>query len=175
MAAGVVLALVAYLVIVDLGMAAGRIHKGVDIQGVTPSVGGLTVNEALEIVTPRGEELENSPIAFLARGFDCRFYPAELGWRSRPYATVQNAMAVGRSGGVFQALVDRGKAWTSGTTVGWADGPNSRRMGRFLNDCSKLGAAFGVEVDKQRLRQEVKRAIVTWPRLHFDLPLVGSS
>lgn len=171
LALSAILAVAVYLVVVDYGMSAGRIHKGVDIVGVTPSVGGLTVNEALEIVTPRGEELENAPVAFLARGFDCRFSPTELGWRSRPYATVQQALSVGRSGGIFTSLAERGRSWTSGVTVEWADGPNSRRMGRFLKECAELAEAFEIEVDVDRLRQEAKRAIVTWPRRYFELPV----
>lgn len=170
----VAVALLVYAVLVDLGMAAGRIHRGVDIEGVSPSVGGLTVNEALEIVTPRGEDLENAPVLFITRGFDCRFAPHELGWRSRPYATVQRAMAVGREGGIVTALSDRLRSWTSGVTVGWADGPNNKPMTKFLKDCEELGRAFGVEVDRARLRREAKAAIETWPRQFFELPLVKS-
>lgn len=152
-----------YLVIVDLGIHAGRIHRGVKIDGGV-SVGGLTLNEAVEKLSAVGEDLEEQPLAFLSEGFDCRFIPSELGWTARPFATARSAMRVGRDDAPFGAMWDRIGAWFGGRTVKWADIPNTRKVGKFVQQCEKLGAAFGLQVDKGELRFRVKRAIVAWPR-----------
>lgn len=152
-----------YLVVVDLGIHAGRIHRGVTVQGGV-SVGGLTLNEAVEKLSAIGEDLEHQPLVFQAVGFDCRFTPDELGWTSRPFATARSAMRVGRDDAPFGALRDRLAAWFGGRSVPWADKPNTRKVGRFVQQCEKLGASFGVRVDKPELRFRVKRALVAWPR-----------
>lgn len=152
----------AYLVIVDLGIHAGRIHRGVEVEGGV-DVGGLTLNEAVEQLGDIGSQIEIFPLIFSSPGFDCRTTPGNLGWRARPFTTAQQAMKVGREDAPFGAFTDRIKAWF-GVTVPWTDSPNPRKVGKFVQQCEKLGAGFGVTVDKGRLRFMVKRAIVEWPR-----------
>lgn len=172
--AGVV-AVALYLAIVDLGIHAGRIHRGVEIEGGV-GLGGLTLNEAVDKLADIGVALENEPLVFTAPGFDCRFTPAELGWRARPFSTAQAAMRVGRENAPLGALADRFEAFFGGVTVAWTGKPNTRKVGTFVQRCEKLGASFGYGVDKPELRFRVKWAIVRWPReqLH-EIPAVTGS
>lgn len=156
----------AYLVIVDLGVHAGRIHRGVRIEGGI-DVGGLTVNEAVEKLGDIGAQMEIFPLVFSAPGFDCRTTPEELGWRARPFSTAQRALSVGREDAPFGALADRARAWF-GTSVSWTDSPNTRKVGKFVQQCEKLGVGFGVRVDKPELRFRLKRALVRWPREQIE-------
>ena len=165
MSLGVLAVLLAagYLIVVDLGIHAGRIHRGVRIDGGI-SVGGLTLTEATEKLAGIEEGMERDPLVFVTEGFDCRFTPEELGFDAKPPATARRAMQVGREDGPLGALYERIKAWFGGVTVEWTDPQNPRKVSRFVRDCEELGAAFGVDVDRPRLRFLVKKAIVEWPR-----------
>ncbi len=164
-------AVVTYLVVVDFGVFAGRIHPGVTVNG--HDIGGMTIEEAERALVEKGKALRERPIAFTAEGFDCRFRPAMLGWRPQPEATAEQAMNVGRAGGV-RALYERIRAWVVGIDVGWAGSSNTRKMGRFLNDCSKRGASVGATVDEPQLRYRVRQAIVTDAQQIFEIPLTQS-
>jgi hypothetical protein len=170
---GFVAALIAlgYLIVVDLGIHAGRIHRGVRVEGGV-SVGGLSLVEAAEKLEGIGEALESEPLVFLTEGFDCRFTPDELGFRARPFSTAKQAMRVGRDDAPFGALKDRVRAWLGGVTVEWTGNPNTKSVGRFVKQCEELGFSFGVDVNRPRLRFLVKKAMVEWPREQtHEIPL----
>ncbi len=155
---------VVYLVIVDYGISAGRIHHGVEVAGF--DVGGMTFAEAEEYLTRQGEKLEDTPILFVAHGFDCRDVPRNLGWGPQPYDTAAAALDVGR-GDVLTSLSERVRAWFGGVRIGWAGKPDPRKVGRFLNYCEENAAAVGAELNRAKLRYRVRRAIETWPRREF--------
>src|SRR5919106_2119536 len=90
-----VLALIGYLVLIDLGINAGRVHAGVRVDGI--DVGGLTLAEALATLEDAGQDLKGQEVIPTAEGFDCRFTPREAGWRPQAVATVRMAMRVGRA------------------------------------------------------------------------------
>lgn len=168
--AGVVVALLGYLVVVDLGVNAGRIHYGVSVDHVY--VGGLTAPEAVARLAERGELLKNTVVAFSVPGVNCYFVPGDLGWGPQPADTTKIALDVGRADAPFGALVDRVRAWAGGVEVGWAGAPNAKKVGRFLNDCEKRAEGQGLTLNRGQLRYRVRRAIVTWPRpISFRLPL----
>lgn len=160
---------IAYLVLVELAVNAGRIHRGVDVHGV--DVGGLNHAEAQELLGERGDEMKDSPIVFTSEGFDCRFTPEDVGWGPQAFDTAAAAMDVGRTGGVFEALGDRLRAWTEGVTVDWAGATDPAQVGRELNRCERAAEGLGVEIDRPRLRYKIKRAVVAWPREPFTVPL----
>lgn len=165
-----VLALGAYLVVVELGMSAGRIHHGVEVAGL--DVGGLTFAEAEDYLAREGRKLEQQPIVFIANGFDCRDIPGRLGWGPQPYDTAAAALEVGR-GDLFSAVRERVEAWFGGVRIGWAGKPDPRRVGRFLNYCEDNAAAAGAQIDRPKLRYRLRRAIETWPRRElFKIPLL---
>lgn len=163
-------ALAGYGVVVDLGMHAGRVHRGVTVAGV--DVGGRTELEAFEALRERQALLEDTPVVFLANGFDCRAMPADLGWSPQPFNTARDAMEVGR-GGVLAGLRERVDAWIGGYKVGWAGTVDPGKVDEFLDYCEENATVVNATVDRPKLRFRIRRAIVTYPRtpLMFKVPL----
>lgn len=160
---------IAYLLLVEFAVNAGRIHRGVDVHGL--DVGGLNHAEAQELLEERGDEMKDFPIIFTTEGFDCRFTPEDVGWGPQAFDTAAAAMEVGRAGGILKALRDRLRAWTEGVTVDWAGATDPARVGRELNRCERAAEGLGVEIDRPRLRYKIKRAVVAWPREAYNVPL----
>lgn len=164
-----VVGLIGYLLLLEFAVNAGRVHRGVSVQGY--EVGGLNYTEAVAELNARGTELKAAPMIFTTEGFDCRFTPAHIGWGPQPSDTADQAMEVGRDGGVVEALRERFRAWTDGVTIEWAGSPDAAKVGRELNRCEKQAGGLGLEIDRPKLRYAIKRAIVTWPREPFPIPL----
>ncbi|MFN2587803.1 MAG: hypothetical protein ABR613_06785 [Actinomycetota bacterium] len=170
--AGGVVALLVYLVIVDLGVHAGRVHRGVTVAGF--DVGGLTELEAFDALRERQALLEDYPLVFIANGFDCRAEPVDLGWSPQPFNTVQDAMEVGR-GGVVEGLRERLDAWFGGVKIGWAGTVDPREVDEFLDYCEENARVVNARVDRAKMRFRIRRAIVTYPRsaIDFKVPLLS--
>lgn len=162
-------ALAAYALLVEFAVNAGRVHRGVDVQGL--DIGGLNHSEAQRLLAERGEQMKVSPMIFTTEGFDCRFTPEDVGWGPQAFDTAAAAMEIGRTGGLLGALGERFRAWTQGVTIDWAGAPRPALVGRELNRCERLAGRLGVEIDRPRLRHRIKRAIVTWPREIFTIPV----
>lgn len=163
--------LLVYLVIVDLGMHAGRVHRGVNVAGF--DIGGLTEIEAFEALQERQALLEDTPIVFIANGFDCRALPSDLGWSPQPFNTAQQAMEIGRDG-ILSGLRERVEAWIDGVKIGWAGTVEPAEVDEFLEYCEDNAAVVNATVDRPKLRYRIRRAIVTYPRspIDFKVPLV---
>jgi hypothetical protein len=170
--AATVLGVLSFLIIVDLGVNAGRIHRGVEVSGI--DVGGLTEDEAYGKLYPIGEEMSETPIVFFGNTFECRLVPEELGWGPQVAGTADAAYGVGRAESLFEDGLDRVKAWFGKADVRWTGKPNTRRVGAWINQCEKSGAARGEDVDKANLRFLLKTALRTWPRPQiWDIPTEG--
>ena len=164
------LALAGYLVVVDLGMYAGRVHRGVNVSGF--DVGGLTLNEAFEALEERQELLEETPVVFISNGFDCRALPTDLGWNPQPFNTAEDAMEIGR-GGVLSGLAERLDAWLGSERIGWAGTVDPAKVDEFLDYCEENARVVNATIDRPKLRYRIRRAIVTYPRspVDFKVPL----
>lgn len=173
--AAIAVVMVAYLVIVDLGLSAGRIHRGVKVAGI--DVGGLTVLEAFNKLDPIGDELARSPLNFVPTeaGPPCSVIPEDLGWFPESDETADLAYEVGREGFVLSALLDRIRAWTGAIDVGWADKPSARKVTKFIDDCEGQLEPFGLEIDRAKLRFRLKQAVGEYPyQQDHELPLTES-
>lgn len=178
LALGALLGVAGYLVVVDLGMHAGRVHRGVEVAGL--DVGGLTEVEAFEALSERQELLQETPVVFIANGFDCRVMPADpedqnvadLGWSPQPFNTARDAMEIGRNG-VFSGLRERVEAWLGGVKIGWAGTVDPRKVDEFLDYCEENAAVVNATIDRPKLRYRIRRAVVTYPRspVDFKVPL----
>ena len=160
----------AYLVVVDLGVNAGRIHRGVTIGDV--DVGGLTEAEAAELLDAVGKDMRASPIIFTVDDFRTMVIePADVGWW--PYAEdmAAQAMRVGRDGGPLAALTERARAWVKGVRVKWR-GAKPRLMKKKIDSLAAELAESGYELDRPLARLRIRRAIWDWPRKDsYKLPL----
>lgn len=163
------IAALAYLVVVEVAISAGRVHHGVDVKGF--DIGGLNQQEAVDALRQRGDEMKESPMIFTTEGFDCRFSPEQVGWGPQPADTAAAAMDVGRAGGPFEALGDRWRAWAGGVSIDWEGTTDPARVGRELNRCEKASEGLGIEIDRPRLRYLVKQTITSWPRGPVEIPL----
>jgi hypothetical protein len=169
LALGAVAGVGLYSVIVDLGVNAGRIHYGVTVSSF--DVGGMTGREALRALKQRRSFLRREEICFRGPHFDSCAKPALLGWSPDTVATVEEALAVGREGGPFGALADRTRAWIRGVNVSWSSGPRANKVTRLMDDWARRLAPGGHVVDRAKLRFRVRRAILTYPRRVFRIPL----
>lgn len=160
----------AYLTVVDYGINAGRIHHGVDVRGI--DVGGLTREEATDLLEAQGERFAESPIILTREGFSCNFIPSELGWDPRPFETAVAAYRVGRGESWWGALGARVKAWVAGATVPWNDRVDGAPMKALLDRCEREATALGYELRRYRLRKLIRDAI-TAPRSPVTIPVEG--
>lgn len=170
----VLLGLLAYGIVVDLGANAGKVHHGVTVEGF--EVSGLTESDAFGTLEARAEELEETGIVFRTGPLSFRFVPSDLDWDFKVDETTDRAMGVGRTGGPFRAVWDRARAWVSGMEVAWAGSfsPRSRLAGS-LNSLEDKAALFGYVIDRNALRRAMRAAIKELPRRSsYELPLVDA-
>lgn len=170
LAVATLVGIAAYLTVVDYGINAGRIHHGVDVRGIY--VGGLTREEATDVLETQGERFAELPIILTREGFSCNFIPSELGWDPRPFETAVAAYRVGRGESWWAALGARVKAWVAGATVPWNDRIDRAPMKALLDRCEREATALGYELRRHRLRQLIRDAI-TAPRSPVTIPVEG--
>ena len=158
-----VLGILTFLVIFEVGLSAGKVHSGVDVHGI--DVGGLSRSEAAERLREYSRQMEKEPVVFVAEGIDCRFTRAETGWGPQPFDTADLAMEVGRSDAPFGALVDRLRAWFGGVTVEWDDQPNQQLVEGLVAECEESAASLGIEVeiDAAALETAIVDAVLEYP------------
>ena len=161
--------LVAYLVVVELGVNAGVIHYGVRVRDV--QLGGLTPDEAAARLDERAEQLMAAPIVLSAEGIDLRLYPSEIGWQPRVPETVDAAMEVGRAGGLGKAVRDRLQAWWKGVRVHWPAGAKALKVEPFVDDVEEQAEALGYSTVRWKIRRKIRKAILQWPREIVPIPL----
>lgn len=164
----VLLGTLAYLIVVDLGVNAGRVHYGVRVGHV--DLGGLAQTEAVARLQEKSRELASTPVFFTKEGFECEFIPTELGWDAREFETFVAAFRIGRGESSLRALGTRIKAWFGGVKVAWLTDLNGVAVRQFIDDCEVQASALGYDLRRYRFRQELKRAITTYPRRAFDIP-----
>jgi hypothetical protein len=165
----VVTAFAVYLVVLDLGINAGRIHRGVSVGDV--DIGGMTQAEAVEFLTEVGRDMRNTSITFTTGDVEFEVLPADLKWW--PYAEdmARKAMEVGRKGGVLNATSQRWRAWVSGISVKWRRA-RRRQVEQQIEEMSSELASQGYELDEQEMFRVLRHAIRQWPRRDaYAIPL----
>jgi hypothetical protein len=165
----IVVGLLVYLVVVDLGVNAGRVHRGVEVSGL--NVGGLTPTEAEDALRARADELKYSLISFTRDDLVCRFTPLEVGWNPRPAETAEAAREVGREENVINALSERMRAWFFGKKVHWKASLDQGKLHQTITRCKREGMAANVQLDAEKFRRKIRRAIVHWPRRGYAVPV----
>jgi hypothetical protein len=158
-----------YLLIVDLGISAGRIHHGVSVGGV--EVGGLTEEEAGEVLERRVRLLGSAPVTFFGPGMWERVTPATVGWRPRPARSATAALRIGRANAPLGALSDRWRACFGGVDLRWAGSTSSRKMRLYVDRIDRRADDLGYDLDRPKLRRKIKRGINAWPRRPMRIPV----
>lgn len=174
-----------YLLVVELGINAGRIHHGVTVRGGV-NVGGMTRAEAFEALEDQAQAMLADDIVLGGQGVHVRFYPRlpegasedrlQASWSPQRAATVEAAMAVGREDAPFGALIDRVRAWFGGVRVPWQGKARSPSVTKIIDKVERLGAKDGLVLDRPELRLKIRRALNSWPRQRFyRIPFTTSS
>lgn len=160
-----------YLVIIDLGVSAGRIHHGVSVQGI--DVGGLTRTEAARVLETGGRKRRESRVYFGHEGLRrLSFTPKEVGWWPQAEATADAAMQIGRDGSPFRALVERVRGWFGGVAIEWAGPPRAGKVNRVLDRWEQIARKHGLDINRPFLRYKIRRAVTFHPpQSLFKLPL----
>lgn len=167
----VVASLAVYVVVLDLGINAGRIHHGVAVGDI--DVGGMTQAEAVEFLSGVGSEMRNSSITFSTGDVEFEVLPADLKWW--PYAEVmaRRAMELGRKGSVLTAASQRWRAWVSGISVSWRRA-RPPLVEQQIEEMSSELASQGYELDEREMFRVLRHAIWQWPRRDsYEIPLEG--
>jgi hypothetical protein len=168
---GLIAALV-FLIIVDLGVNAGRIHYGVRLDHL--NLGGLTELEAVDVLDRRGIEMAQAPVVFQRQGVTCTFLPLAVGWTPKVRRAVADALAIGREGSLLNSGRQRVHAWFGGVRISWPDRTNRHDVRAVLDTCQRRAAAEGLQISRWKMRLKIKDALVIWPRRTFHIPLASS-
>lgn len=169
LALSVLAGLTVFLIVLDFGVYAGRIHHGVRVQ--ESELGYLTEEEASEVLDERSEQLLGAPVQFVTEGTECEFYGWEAGWTPYPRETAREAFEVGREGAFLTALRQRVSAWFGGAKVKWQGRKSVRQAVELVDACEERVAALGLELRRYKLRRKIWRAIQTYPRRPFRIPV----
>lgn len=163
-ASAAVVGLALFLLIVDAGAYAGRVHYGVTVAGF--DVGGMTLEEAESALNDRRQLLRQEPICFEsdAAGFHDCTNPIELGWFPDNLVTARRAFDVGRTDWPLAAIGHRIEAWAGGVNVRWDSGPRRILVDEVVARFNEQLAPGGPTISLNRFRAKLKRAIVTYPR-----------
>lgn len=103
------------LVLAEVAFSAGRIHPGVTVSGV--EVGGLTPTRAAVLLEARLPGAAEEPVVVYHRDKTWEIAASKVGLGFDYPATIERAMAVGRTGGVSGYLGGRLGAWFGGVDV----------------------------------------------------------
>jgi hypothetical protein len=175
-----VLGLLAFVVIAELGINAGRVHYGVSVGSV--QLGGMTqIDAAKALDKAKGDDalkarMKSTPVILTRGDLKLSVVPSRVGWVASPNATADRAMQVGRQG-IWSSTTQRLHAYLGGVTVPWAGAPSSTKVGFLLNHwASKIrqaGFTF-TQKDRAHLRYKLKRSMSAWPRTIIRIPVSGS-
>src|SRR5687767_2712374 len=150
-----VVGLSSYLILVDLGVNAGRVHYGVRVDGF--EIGGRTFTEAVSQLAERGEDLSKTRVSYRAGSFSCGFTPRGIGWGPQPHDTAEAAMGVGRPFSSVASVGERFDAWLGGYEVEWADDPDPTRVEQVVERCREKARAVGHPLNEEMLRALFRR------------------
>lgn len=170
LALGGLFGLIAFLIVVDLAVNAGRIHHGVFVDRI--DVGGMTEVEAARALSVRARDYLDEPLVLVTEGLTYPTLPARVGWNPRAKATARRAMRVGRTDLPIGALADRLEAWIGEVVIRWVGEIDPVKVGRVVDDVERRVAALGKAVDRAELVRRIERAVESLPRAPVEIPIL---
>ncbi len=172
--------LVTWLAVVEVGVNAGKVHYGVELRGDL-YVGGMTRPEVRTLLKERAEEMFYEPVVLGAEGIGpINVYPRRppfdvdkedvraVDWNPRYTRTIDALMAVGRKNGPLDAVSDRFDAYFGGVKVPWQGAPVAFKVTeRVIDPIEELADKEGLTLDRDGLRVKLRQALNEWPRQPF--------
>lgn len=125
---------------------ADRIYPGVRVLNV--EFGGLTKDKALAVLGDRLKNYSASPVTLSFEGHDWRPAPSQIGVQVDLEATITDAMAVGRQGGLTESLGEKIKTWRSGASIPLSVRMDPLKVEEYLQSVSG-------EIDRQAVEGAV--------------------
>jgi vancomycin resistance protein YoaR len=189
-AGAVLLVLVVGIVVLDAGLSASRVHAGVSISG--HKVGRMTRGQALQVIDAEVMKAQESPITLTYGTQQWRVLPTNLDVQMDVNKSVDEAMAITRSGNVFTDLVTRFRLYfepQNVTLTGTLDQASMdvlmNKIGRAL-DVPPVNAGLeianstfqviaskdGLAVDKPVLRDSLSQLLLTLHSTELPIPTV---
>lgn len=182
-AAAAIAAVLVVAVAIDLAMSAGRVHPGVRVGDV--AVGSLTPEDARAKVSSEVSARITAPVTARFGDSSWEITAERTGAAVDATASVQRAMAVGRSGSIGTAIAQRFAAIFGGVAVAAKVDADPARLDAFLDEMSDamakpardatiaitgtdvrlVPAVPGVGLDRDRARSDILAALLAKDRV----------
>ena len=127
--------LVLFLVLAEIALSSGRIHPGVSMAGVP--LGGMSPESARSILETELPAKIEQPVVVSHGKRSWKVTAADVGLTFDYDGMIDRAMAVGREGGVLNAIGGRFDAWFGGFEVDALPVADRVRMGEVLARIAK--------------------------------------
>jgi hypothetical protein len=157
--------------IVDFGINAGVVHRGVTISGL--DVGGLTLEETQRALNDHRSKMRQTEVCFSGRDFEDCLLPDDLGWfpgGSEIRALALKAFDVGRRGGPLTALRERLRAWSGDVKLSFPPSAKPSKVTDVIDEWEQELLESDLRLDRARTRARIKDALAAWPRRTLQLP-----
>ena len=187
-AGAAVLALVVAVIVLDAGLSAGRVHAGVSIS--VYKVGRMTRVQALQVIEAQVLKAQQSQITLTYGPQQWRVLPSNLEVQMDGAKSVDDAMAITRSGNVFTDLVTRFRLYFEPQNVTLTGALDQAAMDALMNkiaralDVAPVNAGLkianstiqvieskdGMTVNKPILRDSLSQLLLTLHSTELPIP-----
>ena len=147
-----------YVFLVDLGVNAGRVHYGVQVDGF--DIGGRTFAEAVELLNDHGREIRDRPVIYRVGGYSCPITGRDIGWGPQPHDTAEAAMGVGRPLSSIGSIGERVDAWLGGLQVAWADEADPDKVAAAVKTCHREAGEEQAPIDDAQVQALLGRFLL---------------
>jgi hypothetical protein len=158
-------------IIVDFGINAGVVHRGVTISGL--DVGGLTLEETQRALNDHRSRMRQTEVCFSGPDFEDCLLPDDFGWFPRGgeiRTSALKAFDVGRSGGPLTALRERLQAWSGDIKLSLPHSARPSKVTDVIDEWEQELLESDLRLDRPRTRARIKDALAAWPRRTLQLP-----
>lgn len=160
-----------FAIILDFGINAGVVHRGVTINGL--DVGGLTLEETQSALQDHRGRMRQAEVCFSGPDFEDCLLPEDFGWKpseERIRTVALEAFDVGRTGGPLTALRARLRAWSGDIKLSLPHSAKPWMVTNVIDEWEQELLESDFRLDRPRTRARIKDALAAWPRRTLQLP-----